>query len=51
MSDFIVFPKIHGLKIPRMGQDENHLLIYLQAVNSQACCPECQQNSHRIHSR
>ncbi|WP_417393330.1 ISL3 family transposase [Gimesia sp.] len=34
-----------------MVQDENHLLIYLQAVNSQACCPECQQNSHRIHSR
>ncbi len=51
MSDFIVFPKIHGLKIQRMVQDENHLLIYLQAVNSQACCPECQQNSHRIHSR
>jgi len=51
MSDFIVFPKIHGLKIQRMVQDENRLQIYLQAVSSKACCPVCQKESHRIHSR
>lgn len=34
-----------------MVQYENRLLIYLRTVNPQACCPECQQNSRRIHSR
>ncbi|QEG17286.1 ISL3 family transposase [Gimesia maris] len=51
MPDFIVFPKIHGLKIQRMVQDENRFQIYLRAVNSRACCPECQKESDRVHSR
>ncbi|WP_230682539.1 ISL3 family transposase [Gimesia maris] len=34
-----------------MVQDENRFQIYLRAVNSRACCPECQKESDRVHSR
>ena len=46
----MLLPDLPGLSGERIERTERAIRITARAPTSQACCPDCQQASSRVHS-
>ncbi len=50
MSPIALLPNVPGCCIEQVSSTEEMIMITARATASSACCPDCHQNSARIHS-